>query len=470
MAIYRPVGEPANQSEEEAIRVLRDRLPEHFIVIGNFELQLPRRANTFEYDAVVIAEHGLYAVEIKGWSGEIVGDMSHWELDWGRVQNPLILLERKAKALRGFLSRCVADLPEEIFCQAVVLLPNNAILKLDDTRAERVIKLDQVYSTFVDEELIHERGPGELLDKELRERIERALLPRAAPATRIPRVGDYEIVGEYDDGERPYREFVARHRLLRSRDRVRIKRFEVDAIATSDEQQRQMDRALRDMEALTQLTSNPYIASAYEVIRDREDELIFYLVTEWVGPTTLRDFIDLGDAARSVIDPCSILEHLLRAVQFMHNRGIIHRNLRPGVIALTRESQEGVPFKITDFDYARMVELPSIDGMSAELGADGYAAPELWQRESYDHRVDIFSVGVIAFELFTGEPLYTSLGEMLDYEDTWLAKRGQVPKAEVRDLLDQLLQGDPNERPSDLSEAIAAASSCHGEPESEPTD
>ena len=107
MAKYIPIGEPANRSEADSIRALRDLLPEHYVVIGNFELQLPNRTNTFEYDAVVIGEYGLYAVEVKGWSGEIRGDLRRWYLDWGRVQNPLILTERKAKALRSFVSRAI---------------------------------------------------------------------------------------------------------------------------------------------------------------------------------------------------------------------------------------------------------------------------------------------------------------------------------------------------------------------------
>src|SRR5690554_3765151 len=108
MAKYIPIGDPVNESEREGIRQLRDDLPDHYTVIGNFDLQLPRRTNTLEYDAVVVGEWGVYAVEIRGWDGPIYGDIRRWELDWGRVQNPFIMIEAKAKALRDMLVRAIS--------------------------------------------------------------------------------------------------------------------------------------------------------------------------------------------------------------------------------------------------------------------------------------------------------------------------------------------------------------------------
>lgn len=451
MAKYIPIGEPANRSEAESIRALRDQLPEHYTVIGNFELHVPNRANTFEYDAVVLGEHGLYAVEIKGWSGEIRGDTRRWYLDWGRVNNPLILTERKAKALRSFVGRAIPDLPPEVYCQSVVILPDSAQLYLEDPRAERILKTHQLYDFFVDEARILEHGPGALLDGELREQIERALLPLVSPASRTPRIADYEILGEYDDNHTPYREFVGRHRLLRSRERVRIKRYVVDPLATPQEQRSQYERALRDTEALTRLGSNPYIASAYEVIRDQEDELNFYLVSEWVGPWSLRDYIT---QARSIGgEPRSLGAHLLRAVKYMHERGIIHRNLHPGVIYLT-ENDSSVPLKITDFDHARVEQLPSIEGTFDELGTEGYAAPELWRQNKYDYRVDLFSVGAILYEILSGERLYRTLPDMLNHDVTWTKQRTKIDDVACQDVLDGFLKANPSERLTDIDAAI----------------
>lgn len=454
MAKYIPVGEPTNQSEADAIRALRDTLPQHFVVIGNFELQLPNRSNTFEFDAVVIGEYGLYAVEIKGWSGGITGDIRRWYLDWGRVQNPFILTERKAKALRSFIWRAVDDLPRDVYCQAVIMLPPNARVEVDDPRTERVLNPATIFDFFVDESRIRAQGPGPLLDDNLRDRIENALLPLASPAAGNPRVADYEIVGELDDDRHPYQEFVGRHRLLRSRSQVRVKKYSLDPLAKPVEQEKHFERIFRDMEALTQLDSNPYIANAYEVIRDQEDELIFYLVSEWVGANTLRDHIARNGAA-SRTEARRMAAHLLRAVQFMHERGIVHRNLHPEVIYLTDDNRR-IPFKIADFDYARVIQLPSIEGNFEEMGTEGYTAPELWRSNDYDHRVDLFSVGAILFEVTTGKPLYDTLNAMLNHEATWQRRRVEVEDGQCREILGALLQTNPDDRPSDLSNFVQA--------------
>lgn len=453
MAKYIPIGEPVNQSEAEGIRLLRDSLPEHFIVLGNFELQLPNRSNTFEYDAVVIGEYGLYAVEIKGWSGDIRGDRRRWYLDWGNVQNPLILTERKAKALRGFLWRALPDLPRDVFCKSVVMLPTGANLMLEDPR---IATPEDLFDHFVDEDRMRAVGPGPLLDDTLRNALTDALIPIASPASQTPRVSDYEIVGELDTGDAPYREFVGKHQLLRSRSRVRLKRYSLDPLAPVAERDREIERVMRDMEALTALDSNPYIASAYDVIRDQEDELNFYLVSEWVGPQTLADWIANHDYSGDTPDEEArqLGAHLLRAVEFMHERGIVHRNLHPGVIYLTGDAHSRVPLKLTDFDYARVSQLPSIEGSFERMAEEGYAAPELLTSDDYDHGVDLFSTGAILYEVLTGNRLYQTIPEMLRPADTWAKRREAVGDPECLTVLDALLREDPEERPTSLTEFI----------------
>ena len=237
------------------------------------------------------------------------------------------------------------------------------------------------------------------------------------------------------------------------RSRVRIKMYSLDPLVTGPDQQTEFERVLRDMEALTRLDSNPYIASAYEVFRDHDDELNFFLVSEWVGPRTLGDFIRSHDYDGSREETRRLGAHFLRAVQFMHDRGIVHRNLNPEVIYLT-PAGAGVPLKITDFDYARVLMLPSIEGNFDRMGTEGYAAPELWRANDYDHRVDIFSCGAILFELLTGTRLYATISEMLKPRETWARQRLLVEAPAAREVLDQLLESDPDKRATSLSAAI----------------
>lgn len=458
MAKYIPIGEPINESERDGIRQLRDRLPDHYIVIGNFELQLPRRKNTMEYDAVVVGEWGLYAVEIRGWGGRIRGDIRRWELEWGRVENPFIRIERKAKALRDLLVRSVAGFPDELFCEAVVFLTGDDLdIEVNDDRNRRLLLPGMVYNFFVDQKHLLERGPGPLLDEAMRDQIVEAISPLARARSPLPVIQNFEVETELAADNASYREFLGRHKLLQSRGKVRIKAYSMDPLLPKAEQDAEYNRAVRDMEALTKLEDNAYVARPYELLQDKEDELTFYLVSEWVGPTTLRDYADQMDYEQLTDeDLCAFSQfskHLLKAVSFMHSRDIIHRNLHPGVIYLT-DSEQGVPLKIADFDYARVASLHSIAGQISDLGTEGYAAPELWMEEGYDQRVDIFSVGVIIFELFTGRFLYSDLPEMLRHEEVWAEKRHDIDDPELREILDRLVATDPAERSPGLEAAL----------------
>ncbi len=458
MAKYIPIGDPINKSEKKGMRQLRDQLPDHYNVIGNFDLQLPRRKNTLEYDAVIVGEWGLYAVEMRGWGGVIEGDIRRWELEWGRVENPFIRIERKAKALRDLVVRSVDQFPDELFCEAVVFLTgDDPDVRVEDERNRRLLVPGQLYDFFVDEQRLYERGPGPLIDADVREMITEAIIPLASPRSPLPVIQNFEVESELPAKHMPYREYIGRHKLLQSRGKVRIKAYSMDPLLDPKGQEVEFRRALRDMEALVKLEDNPYVARPYEMIQDQEDELTFYLVSEWVNSMTLRDYVKRIDYeqmdAEQHAEILRICMHLLNAVSFMHSRNIVHRNLHPGVVYMTN-SKSSVPLKIADFDYARVANLKSIAGHISDLGTEGYAAPELWKEDDYDHRIDLFSVGVILFELLSGRFLYRNLPEMLRHEEVWATKRNIIEDEEIREVLDLLVSTDPCERTTGLEGAL----------------
>lgn len=461
MARYIPIGDPANDAETEGFRLLRDTLPDHFVVLGNFDLCLPRRRNSLEYDAVVIGEYGIYAVEMKGWRGTIEGNARRWGLAWGVVQNPFINLERKAKALREFIGRAVPNLPPSIFCAAVVFFPRNDVeFDIEDGWQKQRLRPFELWNYFVDQEQIEAQGPGPLLDPQLRDRVVDAIRPCARPFERLVSVAGYEIEGELDREGKPYREFVGSHRLLQNRRRARIKAYTTDPLAPAHNRNGDYNRILRDMEALESLDDNPYVARSYETVQDREDELIFYLISEWVGPRTLGDYIaeenetDWPSDPKKIAERWSYAHHLIQAVSFMHARKIIHRNLHPGVIYLTR-SMASVPLKIADFDYARVGNLKTIAHELQSIGTDGYRAPELWVDDVHDHRVDIFSLGAIVFELLVGQPLFENMSDILQQEEIWRERRRLLPDDRVRAVLDAMIDADVQRRVAHLDDALA---------------
>jgi hypothetical protein len=462
MAKYIPIGEPMNKAEIEAMRLLRDRLPDHYVVVGNFDLRTTRRRNSLEYDAVVIGEYAVYAVEVKGWRGLIEGDSRRWQPVWGRVENPFIKLEQKAKALRDFLVRSVPDFPREVFCIPVVLFPSDEVeFAIEDSWKDQRIRPRELWNFFVDEEQMTAHGPGPFSDVDLRERVVAAITPCAQPLERLGSVASYDIEGELERPNKPYREFVGSHRLLKNRSRVRIKAYYTDPLGPADNRDGHYNRILRDMEALGSLEDNPYVARPYETLHDREDEQIFYLVSEWVGPRTLADYIaDESDKPwrsdqAKIAERWSYARHLVQAVSFIHQRKIVHRSLHPDAIYLTR-SPNSVPLKLADFDHARVANLQSIAHELQSIGEEGYRAPELsLGHGDHDQRVDIFSLGVILYELLVGRPLFDNLSDVLRLEEIWQERRGLVGDGRVCAVLDGMLVADPSRRVADLEAALA---------------
>jgi hypothetical protein len=460
MAKYIPVGEPSNESERRGIRELRDRLPDHYVVIGNFDLVMPRRKNTLEFDAVVVGEWGIHAVEIKGWTGTIRGDKRVWELEWGRVRNPFQLNEIKAKALRDLLVQEMEYVPGDLFCQSVVFLPLEGVrYEVEDGNADRLLRAGQVLDFFVDEDRLLENGPGPLLDRELREKVVDTIIPLADPAPGLPRLESYEIEGELDQNKAPYREFVGRHKFLKNRRKVRIKRYEIDPLLGEEERQAEFNKVLRDMEALESLGDNIYVARAHDIMLDREDEHLFYLISEWVGPRRLREWLDdtsepLEPGSDRYETALEFALHLLRATRFMHDRSIVHRNLNPDVIYLT-EDDATVPLKVADFDYARVSDLQSIGGDVEDIGTEGYAARELLLGGDYNHLVDVFSIGTIIFEMFSSRRLYGDMGDLVDTDQTWEDKKELLLDDELRDICERLICDDPAPREQAFEDALA---------------
>lgn len=452
MAKYIPIGQPINRAEENGLRSLRDLLPDHYTILGSFDLNLDGRSNSLEFDAVVIGEHSIYAIEIKGWAGKIQLYQDKWELDWGRMANPFINLEKKAKALRSFLGETVDDFPN-IPVESIVLLPRSPELSGDISRENIVCGLTQILERFSSEAKIYELGPGPFLEIELRNKVISAMIPLSSPSTELRVVSDYEILGEIENNKTDYEEFIGRHKLLKSRSRVRIKRYSMDPLATVAERQRSFEHILRDMEAITELEENPYVARGYDVIRDRTDELNFYLVGEWVGTKTLesisrsKEDIFRGEERRTSINKLAI--HLLRGLAFMHKKGIVHRNLRSSVVYITKNPD--IPLKIADFEFARISHLPTILG-DANLNYNTTIAPELWRGDDHDHRVDIFSCGCILFEIFTGEQFVSSLS-LPEPSQVWEEKLDCIEDNPTREILGRCFEVDPDDRPT-ISELL----------------
>jgi serine/threonine protein kinase len=163
---------------------------------------------------------------------------------------------------------------------------------------------------------------------------------------------------------------------------------------------------------------------------------------EWLDPKKELGSPPLEIALLMFRDVCRGLEHA-------HKHGIVHRDIKPANIMIT---PEGI-IKIMDFGLARHTKETIRRTMHGEvLGTPAYMSPEQAQGENVDHRSDIFSAGIVAYELlcgerpFAGETYSTVRHSILTQEPRRLQKENPLVPTEVAAIVHKMLQKDPARR------------------------
>jgi serine/threonine protein kinase/tetratricopeptide (TPR) repeat protein len=215
-------------------------------------------------------------------------------------------------------------------------------------------------------------------------------------------------------------------------------------------------RFRREAELLASL-NHPNIGAIYDIIE--EEDHSGHLVLEYVPGDTLvqriaRKPLGLGEAL-------SIAQQVAEAVSAAHNKGVIHRDLKPGNIKITPEGK----VKVLDFGLAKT---SAAEGRSGEttvtqpgrvMGTPAYMSPEQARGQATDKRSDIWSFGCIMYEMltsrlpFAGETATDTMARILEREPDWQALPQETP-TNIRTLLRRCLEKDPVRRLQDIGDAI----------------
>jgi tRNA A-37 threonylcarbamoyl transferase component Bud32 len=156
------------------------------------------------------------------------------------------------------------------------------------------------------------------------------------------------------------------------------------------------ERFSREAKALARL-SHPNIVTVYEFGEAGGSQ---YLLMEFVDGVTLRDAMRTKSLAPQAA--LKVIGQICDALQFAHSRGVVHRDIKPENILLAKDGTA----KIADFGLAKVTDP---DGLTLTrthqaMGTPHYMAPEQWETPAaVDHRADIFALGVVFYELLTGE-------------------------------------------------------------------
>lgn len=159
------------------------------------------------------------------------------------------------------------------------------------------------------------------------------------------------------------------------------------------------ERFMREARALAKL-SHPNIVAVYDFGRSAE---YFYFAMEFVDGANLRQMLRTGKLRAS--EALAIVPQICEALQYAHDEGVVHRDIKPENILLDKKGR----VKIADFGLSKLLDcpegpLPSLTGTHQVMGTLRYMAPEqIEATKTVDHRADIYSLGVVFYELLTGE-------------------------------------------------------------------
>ncbi len=267
------------------------------------------------------------------------------------------------------------------------------------------------------------------------------------PGTRL---GTYEILGPLGAGGMGE---VYRARDSRLGREIALKVLPAEVAASSDRLAR-LEREARTVAGL----NHPNIVVLYTV---EDADGVRFLTMELVSGHALSDLVAPGGLPLQKLLELAI--PLADALVAAHEKGVIHRDLKPGNVMVTREGR----IKVLDFGLAKMMgaDAPGAEGPSLTVTADGpisgegrvvgtvpYMAPEQLRGEAVDARSDLFSLGIILYELATGRRPFA--GETSIDVSHAILRETPEPLSRVRTdlpsdfaaLVDHCLQKSPRER------------------------
>jgi tetratricopeptide (TPR) repeat protein/tRNA A-37 threonylcarbamoyl transferase component Bud32 len=223
--------------------------------------------------------------------------------------------------------------------------------------------------------------------------------------------------------------------------------------------ERDRRRFLREAQQASAL-NHPNVAGIYDVIEDGDD---IFLIMEYVEGTPLRSVL-LGKKEFSTDEYLKLAIQGVEGLSAAHEKGIIHGDIKPENIMLTPEGR----LKILDFGVARRFSLGEADDATLTLatlsgavsGTPAYMAPEVLMQKPYDGRADLFSLGLVYYEMLGGpQPFETdsiagTMASVLQKEPVPIEQINPRVSGAVSSVVQTMLMKDPAQRYSTARDVL----------------
>jgi hypothetical protein len=453
------IGGPANESERKTFSYLRDKLPDSYSIYANIEY-VNKSGLPLEYDCIITGHKCIFVVEIKDYRGEIKGNANEWVLPSNFImRSPFPLLNKKTKIIADRL-RKYSPLLEHIWVHSFILIKDaRTKIRINDPQAERIVNLPNSVDY-----INHVESAATLKDLTLTEHkfIDDSLTSQCRPLTKNRKIGDYSILGTIN-ANNLFTVYLATHELIPIPERFYLKAYGFDIYASPEERRKQKEGILREAKVLNSLQHHENVVKAYPPFPWGDSQIV--LPYEWVNGRTLRSLL----SSREVItldDKLNIVLQISKGLLFLHNNRVIHRDVRPENIML---QANGIA-KIVNLDCAKwesgnMTTIATLVGKRID---EKYTAPEVWDNARLaSEKSDIYSLGIMLYELLTGSPPYERLRDYLSSGDfpSVTIRDGSVALRDLDDILSMMCSIDQNKRLGKISGLIELLEVVNGKHE-----
>ena len=212
------------------------------------------------------------------------------------------------------------------------------------------------------------------------------------------------------------------------------------------------DRFKREARTAAKL-DHPNIVVIYSV---RDDAEMLYFVMKYIEGASLEQLIHKYKPLPLPLAQY-VLVQLAGALQYAHDEGIVHRDVKPANVLIDRRGNA----LVTDFGIAKATEAPNLTRTGSIIGTPAYMSPEQCMGNEQTHASDQYSLGIVAYELIAGRPPFT--GPMVELQ--WAHVKTEPPPLldarpdcplPVASAVMQMLRKDPTDRWPSLHDAIAS--------------
>jgi serine/threonine protein kinase len=399
------------EHERQAIEMIRQRILSAQLgsTIENFEVFDANTNDYYECDLIVVCAFGVFVTELKHWTGRIQVAPRSWLINGSQHRpDPHASNRFKCKVLRGIYRHSFNTLPD-LWFESVVVLTNPVAEVTNDSPAET----DQHNPTFASIDRFIDflryrqaQNAGPLLNSEqIKVVVAKFEGLRVRDHVKGYNFPGYEVVERLTQRD-DLVELIVRPTEGRRRNLQRFRVFCPPINIKAEDRAHFLRKANNTLDALAKAGEHPNLLRVWNVPNEYGHVIEG---SEWSEEGTLADLLDRSPSGVSWEKALPLVRGILEGLVVMHKQAVIHRMLKPENVLLC-----GVVPRLMNFDLAYQLEenhVTVIPDVSL-IKPNPYTAPEVYLKQEPSEATDLFSVGVILFELLAGRTPFKASADL----------------------------------------------------------